>query len=206
MGTEKSTGPSMAPLIITLILLLATAAGFVFYYLDASAKIADLEEQISGTGSSNTGLQSQVSSLQAQLNSANSQVSSLQNQLNSVSSQLNTANTQISGMQSLLNLSVSSVKASQSTINQGAGQATVVVSFTANYAGYVAISGTSNTTLGYVMVTDSFNGYPHNSTRYAFGTGASLLIPVLPGTVTVYFANTNLINGATATLTVTYVS
>ena len=102
-------------------------------------------------------------------------------------------------------MSLSSKRADAVTINQSAGQLTSIVTFTAGYAGYIVVSGTSTTSLGYLLVTKSFSGYPYNDIHYSFGTGASRTIPVLPGTVTVYFGNTNLLSGATATITVIYV-
>jgi len=103
-------------------------------------------------------------------------------------------------------LQESSLKADEKTINQDRGTRSAIVTFTAEYAGYVVVSGTSTTSNGYIMATSSFPGYPHNDTRYGFGTGATRLIPVLPGTIVVYFGNTNLASGATATITVRYVS
>ena len=170
----------------------------------ANSQVSSLQSQLSSANSQVSSLQndvstykSQASSLQSQLSSANSQVSSLQSQLSS-------ANSQVSSLQNIINLSQSSTEANQVTINQSSGQSSSVATFTASYAGYVVVSGTSTTSNGYLMVTDSAGGYPYNNTNYAFGTGATRTIPVLPGTVTVYFANSNLMNGATATITVTY--
>jgi hypothetical protein len=53
-------------------------------------------------------------------------------------------------------------------------------------------------------VTDSFSGYPYNSYQHAFGTGSTLLIPVTPGTVNVYFGNAEASGTQTATITVIY--
>lgn len=161
------------------------------------SQLSSAKSQITSLQTDVSGYQSQVSALRIQLSSANSQISSLNDQVSSLQSQN-------SDLQSIVNLSKSNIVAREKTINQSEGQSTSVASFTAQYAGYVVVSGTSTTSNGYLIVTDTFNGYPHNGVRYSFGTGATLTIPILPGTVTVYFANSNVSGGATATLTVTY--
>jgi len=190
----------------------------------ANSQISSLQSQLSSGGSQVSNLQAQISSLQNQLTSANSKISSLQSQLSSGSSQVSNLQAQISSLQnqldsataqvtslqnqnsslqSIVSLSQSATKANAVTINQSAGASTSIVTFTASYAGYIVVSGTSTTSNGYITVTDSFSNYP-NYPGYVFGTGATRTIPILPGTVTVSFANSNLLNGATATITVTY--
>ncbi len=179
------------------------------------SQVASLQDQLSSSQSTlqaaNSQLQSQLSSAKSQITSLQNDVSGYQSQISSLKSQLSSLNDQVSSLrsqnselQSIVNLSKSSVVANEKTINQSEGQSSSVVSFTAQYAGYVVVSGTSTTSNGYLMVTDTFNGYPHNGVRYSFGTGATCTIPILPGTVTVYFANSNVSGGATATLTVIY--
>ena len=227
--SEKGPKASRVPFIVTLVLLILGVAGFAWYYFDATGKNSDLQNQLSDATSSKDSLQTQVSTLQSQVSSASSQVSSLQNQVNSANtqiaslqsqlgsgssqvaslqSQLNSANSQISSLQNLLNLNSSSVKASQVTVNQSANQMSQVIVFNALYAGYIVVSGTSTTSNGYITVTDTFNSYPTFNSGHDnnFGTGAVLTIPVLPGTVTVYFGNANAFTSATATITVTYYS
>jgi uncharacterized protein YlxW (UPF0749 family) len=228
-GVEKRSKGSRVPFIVTLVLLILGVAGFAWYYFNATGRISDLQNQLSATNSTKDSLQTQVSTLQSQVSSASSQVSSLQNQVNSANaqiaslqsqlgsgssqvtslqSQLNSANAQIASLQNLLNLNSSSVKASQVTINQSANQTSQVITFNATYAGYIVVSGTSTTSNGYITVTDSFSSYPTFNSGHDnnFGTGAVLTIPVLPGTVTVYFGNANAFTSATATITVTYYS
>ncbi|MDD4924760.1 MAG: hypothetical protein PHF74_08060 [Dehalococcoidales bacterium] len=157
---------------------------------DYRAQIDSLNEQLSTYGSEATELEAQVASLQSQLSSANSQVSSLQSQN--------------SDLTSILNLSRASIKADQVIINQSPDESSLIVTFDADYAGYLVIFGTSTTTNGYIKVKDTFSGYPYNDTEYLFGTGTTMKIPVLPGTVSVYFGNSNVLYDAAATITVTY--
>jgi hypothetical protein len=103
-------------------------------------------------------------------------------------------------------LSNTVLEAAATTVNTPAGGEAQVVVFHANYPGYILITGTSTTTTGYIEVQDYMTnpsgGY--FNPKENFGTGATLIIPVLPGTIGVYFGNNNFLNGATATITVTY--
>ena len=212
------------PFVITAVVLLIAVVGFIYYYSQTSGTISKNNNTISSLQSDNTSYKTQIASLQNQLSSANSQISSLQSQLSSGGSQVSNLQAQISSLQnqldsataqvtslqnqnsslqSIVSLSQSATKANAVTINQSAGASTSIVTFTASYAGYIVVSGTSTTSNGYITVTDSFSNYP-NYPGYVFGTGATRTIPILPGTVTVSFANSNLLNGATATITVTY--
>jgi predicted nucleic acid-binding Zn-ribbon protein len=173
--------------------------------------LASANVQVSTLQSQLTSANAQVSTLETNLASANVQVSTLQSQLtsanvqvSSLQSQLASANAQVSSLQRIINLLESSTIASAVTINQANNTSTRIVTFTANYAGYIVVSGTSNTVNGYLLVTNSFSGYPYNDIHYTFGPSDSRMIPVLPGTVAVNFGNTNIINGATATITVVY--
>lgn len=100
----------------------------------------------------------------------------------------------------------------QSTVQGPDGQTKQIGSIlTINHAGYVVVSGTSGNGNFYVIVTDSFAGYPLNSYQYSFGYGTTLYIPVLPGSVAVYVGAPCGVLGCTlqggsweATLSVTY--
>ena len=132
--------------------------------------------------------------------------------LNSANSNLSAANDKVASLQNnvvslqnIVNLSQSSVELNSFTINQPAGASTAVVTFPANYSGYIVVSGTSTTNNGYAMLEDSNTKYTFNDMKFFFSSGAiNQTVPVLPGNITVYFGNTNPFVGATATLTVTY--
>jgi chaperonin cofactor prefoldin len=205
------------PFLITGITLLVV--GFIIYWAQTSNTVSNLQSHLSGSQAKVSSLQSELSSANAQIldlqreNSSaanaqvalNSQISTLNIQLSSLNSQISTLQNQNNDLQSIINLNKSEIKANQVTINQKANESSLIVSFVAKYAGYIIVSGTSTTTTGYLDVTDSFSGYPYNDTHYTFGTGALRIIPILPGTVSVYFASPSTITGATATITVTYV-
>lgn len=167
------------PKLIVFILLIVGIAGFIYYYR-------------------------QTSTLRNQMSSASAQISSLQNQLSSADSQIQSLRSQNADLQGIVDLSKSQTLAASKTINQDAGGLSPVATYQANHAGYIIVSGTSTTTNGYIMVRQSFSNYPFNTYRYSFGTSGNLLVPILPGTITISFGNTNFLNGATATLTVVY--
>jgi hypothetical protein len=100
----------------------------------------------------------------------------------------------------------------QQTLQGIEGQDFEIASFSVRYAGYLTINGTSTSSGFYVIVTDSFGGYPLDGYQYQFGSGTSLIVPVLPGQVTLYVGAPCGVLGCTlsggnysATLTVTYV-
>ena len=148
------------------------------------------------------------SSCRNQLQSCQSQLSSVQSQLQSTEDQVSSLQSELSECEGHGNLQEMSVKAEHEIISQERKSKSEIVQFTADYAGFVYVSGESTTSNGYIMVTSSFRhtfgGYPYNDTEYWFGTSNGLIIPVLPGTIRVYFGNDNLINDAEAEITVWY--
>ena len=102
----------------------------------------------------------------------------------------------------LLALNVNTTEASQLTVNEKSGALVSVVNFTAGYAGEVKITGTSTTNNAFILVNET-NGF---SQTLNFGTGSVLYVNIVPGTVSLYLGNHDLLNGASATLTVVYIS
>ena len=205
---KNATRGTKAILVILLCCLLISV-GFNVWYLrnqwPSGYELSSCRNQLQSAEDQMSSLQTQLSSYQSQLQSAENQVSSLQTQLSSYQSQVSSLQSELSVCQRYGQLQEWSLKAEDKTVNQDHGTKSGIVQFTADYAGYVQVSGTSTTSNGYIMVTCSFSGYPYNDTEYLFGTGTTRLIPVLPGTIRVYFGNHNLVHGATATITVYYV-
>ncbi len=155
----------------------------------------------------------EISILESLMSSLDQNISSMQSseiyyltEASSLNSSLAAQSSINSGLQSALNLQNSTEEASNVKIRQGPLQTSLIVSFQANYAGYVVINGTSSTSNGYIQFTDSYPGYPSFS-NLTFGSSfTSILIPVLPGTISIYFGNTNIINPATANISTYYFS
>jgi cytoskeletal protein RodZ len=167
------------------------------------ANSTSLLQQLTTTKGQLAAANAQILSKSGELTASQSQVSTLQSQITSLNSQVTTLQSEKADLQNIVNLGASTVQASSYSVSQGTTTYSSVASFTANYAGYLAISGSSSTITGYIMVNDSFSSYPLNSHQYSFGTGTSLVVPVLPGSIVVYFGNTDAA-GATATISVTY--
>lgn len=159
-----------------------------------------------------TALQNQASSLQASLNTANSQITALQSQVTSLQTQLDTTNataislqSQLTTYQAITSLTLSAPVASAVSVNATSAANVTVGFFVANYAGYVTISGSSSDPTGFIRVTNTFPGYPHNNVEYAFGTSnTTLAIPVLPGSVIIAFG-AKTASSTTATVSITYI-
>ncbi len=191
-------------LLILVVILIIVVGVLGFSYAKASSQsseegvqVASLKSEITSNKAEISTLKSQVSTLQGQLSSANSQITSLKTDLDA-------AKKELSKLQEITSLKAYTNYMESSTINQGAGQTSVIAKFKAQYAGFVTVTGTSTTHSGYVKLANLYAGYPFNNTEYAFGTGGTVLIPVLPGDVEVVFGNKDIVVGATATLTVVY--
>jgi Flp pilus assembly protein TadG len=78
--------------------------------------------------------------------------------------------------------------------------------WTANYAGYIIVNVQSSTTSNqYIQVTWTSNGINY-SNKITVGDTGTAVFPVLPANnVQITIANTNLLNGATATVNITYI-
>jgi len=142
-------------------------------------------------------------SILKQLDQTETDLTTAQDQLESAESQITTLQSQNDFLQEIVNLTQYSTKADAVIIPQAPNVNENVVSFIADYAGYVVVSGTSSTINTYIRVEDSFPGYPYREYRHYFSTGTTLKIPVLPGTISVYLMNNDPV-GATATITVIY--
>jgi len=147
----------------------------------------------------------------SQISSLNSQITSLQNQISSLNSQISSLNDQIANLQNqvndlndIVNLAKSTVWVNDQTISQPASSYTYWT-FSASYAGYVSVVvHTSTTTNTYVRVIYASHGVNY-SNQIGVGTGGTAVFPILPSSsIEIRVGNTNLINGATETVTITF--
>jgi hypothetical protein len=93
------------------------------------------------------------------------------------------------------------------TINEPAGSA-YDFTFNIQYPGFIVVMVLSSTTSNtYVEISGtSINGWTYDSGQISVGTGGNVYFPVVPGQVTVAIGNTNMLNGATETVTIIYYS
>jgi len=121
-------------------------------------------------------------------------------------SEVQSLQSQVQNLQNIVNLQNSDTLWQDYTINEGSG-GSYYFSFTANYAGYVIVdvlSSTTSNTWVQIEINNPSTG-TIESQQFTVGYSGTVYFPVLPGTVTIYIGNSNLINGATQTVTITYV-
>jgi hypothetical protein len=168
----------------------------VYSYVTYNSLLQDKDNQIAH-------LNSQLSSIQSQ-NSQNSQnLADKDATIANLQAQLSQKNSDINDLNSIVNLLKPEIWVDEKTVSQGSGAYTYW-SPTASYAGYIYVwveSSTSSNT--YVEVVWSSHGIDY-SNKITIGTSGTAYFPVLPSNVEVRVGNTNLINGATETVTVTY--
>ena len=188
----------------------AQAASLQGQVTSANGQITTLQTQLATITSQAASLQTQfdtanaqLATLQTQVGTSSTQITSLQNQLATANTQIVTLQASITTLQSTLSLSLSTTELNESALTQAAGAETMIVSFTADNAGYVYVAGTSSSATAFIRVTGSYGGYTYTGS-HIFGTSNTVIIPVLPGTVYVYFGNTDSSGTPTADISVTY--
>lgn len=177
--------------VVFVIILVVTVAGMMAYY---SPNMRSQSDQINSQQSQIKNLQDQIN----QLSTKNSDLSIGDNtEISMLQNELSTAN-------GINNLQDSTVWLNDFTVNQDRS-AGMWYQYTASYAGYITATVLSSTTSNqYVQVTWTSNGIDY-SNKITVGASGTAIFPVLPSSnVVVTFGNTNLLNGATATVSVTY--
>jgi TolA-binding protein len=169
----------------------------------ATSKISSLEADVRHNLSQIALLRGDVAEKAAEIASLNQLVSEKVTQITSLQRQVSSLRGRVNELQSIVDLSEQTTIASRH-IAQEAGEASLVTTFVADYAGYITISGTTTATEGYVQVLSSHTAYPANNQTYAFGPLETLNIPVLPGTTAVYFGNADDSGDVAAQLAVVY--
>jgi len=134
----------------------------------------------------------QISSLQSQVSNLNTQVQNLQGENNALQSSVNNAQNQPNPLQPIVNLQESTIEANSVPVNTKC--ATVVTSFSAQYAGYLLVTGTTSTSSSYLILVEFFHPYidGQNLTNvvYELASGSNtVIIPVTDGFVNLLFTN-----------------
>jgi len=176
-----------------------------------SSQINTLNSEISSLNNQIANLKAQLStsngtiqSLSSQINTLNSEISSLNNQIANLKAQLNTSNGTIANLQEILSLNETTVEISDQTISQPAGYYTYWT-FSIPYAGYIVVEVLSSTSTNtYAIVSWSSYGVDY-SDSVTVGSSGTVNFPVLPSSnVVVGVGNSDLIIGATETVTILY--
>jgi Flp pilus assembly protein TadG len=181
----------------------AVALGIICVILIASLAVVIYMAYSPDVSTSTTSLQSQINDLNSTYNSYVSAHTHTNDEYNSLNSQNTNLQNQVNNLTSLLNLTKSDVWVTNQTFSQPAGTYTGWT-HSATYAGYVKVNVESSTTDStYIEVIWSAYGvnYDYNLPVGSSGTG---VFPVLPSSVEVRVGNSNALNGATETVTITY--
>ncbi len=152
-----------------------------------STQLEDLESLLSSTQYNSSVFNSTIATLESQIASQNGTISQLKSQNVTI--------------QSLLGLKNTTVEASNLQFNETALGSMYVTSFSAPYAGYLTVSGTTNSTGAAIVVYDTSVTLP---IVFNFTSGSRLVIPVLPGSVSVNLNNKNNSSNLTGSITVNY--
>jgi type II secretory pathway pseudopilin PulG len=181
----------------------AVALGIICVILIASLAVVIYMAYSPDVSTSTTSLQSQINDLNSTYNSYVSTHTHTNDEYNSLNSQNTNLQNQVDNLTSTLNLTKSDVWVASQTVSQPAGTYNFWT-HSATYAGYVKVNvESSNTDKTYIEVLWSSYGvnYDYNLSVGVSGTG---VFPVLPSSVEARIGNSNALNGATETVTITY--
>ncbi len=130
------------------------------------------------------------------------QINQLKLQVAALNTTLLTNNELYKDLPNILALNISSLVYSNTTILVPQSNITVLDA-TLDYAGYIIIDFTSNSSITFSEVSYAFNNYTW-SFNQTLGTSGSALFPVLPAEVKMVIGNLETENGAQVQATVTY--
>jgi len=180
---------------------------YIIFAVVLVGAVANYTSKISGKDNTITTNNSQILALTNQLNQLQAwlaenktllrqQIQQLQNTITNLQSQINDLN-------DIVNLAKSTVWVDSQTVSQPANSY-AYWRFSAIYAGYVSVYvQTSTTTNTYVRVIYSSHGVNYDN-QIGVGTGRTVVFPVLPSsTIEIRVGNSNWLDGATETVTIT---
>ena len=153
---------------------------------------------------------SRIQELEKEKQGLQNNINNLQSENRRLQNDINTLQDNIQEWRDVAELAKSQTVVTRYTLNQQAGSSN---SWTVDtpYAGYIFVRIDSSTTnLAYARVSYTSDGgrSPHtisyDQRSSGLSSGSWTCFPVLPGSTNVYIGNTNLVNGATHTVTIEY--
>jgi len=126
--------------------------------------------------------------------------------------QISSLNSKVSDLTDIVNLNKSTVWVNETTVTQTANNYTSWL-FIPSYAGYILVNVSASTTSNtYARVICHYFHGVNIDNQIGVGTGGLAVFPVLPiesnmlpySTTEIRVGNSNLVNGATETVTITY--
>jgi uncharacterized coiled-coil protein SlyX len=194
MSEKKVVGRTVA--IALGIICIILAVGLV-------GAIANYTSIISGKDNTIVSLNSQITTKDNTISSLNSQIASKDSQISSLNSEVTNLQYEVKDLSDIVILVKSTVLVRNQTVYVPAGSYHIF-SCSATFAGYLSVDvQTANTTNAYVRVIYYSYGVNFDQ-QIDVGTGGTAVFPILPSRVEIYVGNTNLINRATETVTITY--
>jgi Tfp pilus assembly protein PilN len=201
MSQQKKSSIVVIALTIICVLL---ASGFIVtlaFFLPNQSKLTEQEQTIMTLNNQISALEQEISNapdinvFQAQINELKTQVSALNNTLVN-------ANQQLSPLRDIVNLNKYSLIYTNTTVQAPQTNATVLDS-DLNYAGYITVQATSNSTTTYAMISYTYKDFTmvFNQT---LGNSGSALFPVLPANIKMVLGNLETENGTQVVATITY--
>jgi len=177
-----------------------------------NSQISNLQNQVDNLTSIISGKDSTIAAQYSQIRSLNLTLEEKDSQISSLNSEITDLQNQVNDLNSIINLGKSTVWVDSQTVSQPASSYTYWM-VSAGYAGCVSVwvqsSTTSNT---YVEVIWSSSGVSESrvwvvsyDNTITVGTSGTAFFPILPSSsIEIRVGNTNLISGATETVTITY--
>ena len=185
-GTKKGIGKLKIGLVTSAIVIVVLAGLNIWFYMNKTSLESQLKERWDAYGS--------------ELYWHNY----YQNAYNDYMATHNHTNSEYDTLTDIVNLQESTIWVNHETISQPPSSYTYWT-FSASYAGYILVAVHSSTTdKTYIRVAYSSYGVSYNQ-KMDIGSSGTAVFPVLPcGSIGVSIGNTNLVNGATETVSVTY--
>jgi hypothetical protein len=130
------------------------------------------------------------------------QINELKTQVSSLNNSLVNANQQLSPLRDIVNLNKYSLIYTNTTVQAPQTNATVLDS-ALNYAGYITVQATSNSTTTYALISYTYKDFTmvYNQT---LGNSGSALFPVLPTNIKMVLGNLETGNETQVVATITY--
>jgi hypothetical protein len=131
------------------------------------------------------------------------QISQLNQELSYLNDSYVAAASDAASFNSIIQLEKSGLLCDTTTITQDANSSTTLWNDQLDYAGYVTVQASANSTTTYAQAIYSYSGVNFDLNQ-TIGTSGTALFPVLPGPVEINIGNINQTVANTVTVTVTY--
>lgn len=168
------------------------------------ATIAGLQEDLADTQDELESTDNQIQAYENQISTLEDENEALQDDWDSMNATMYDALDEYADASDIINLDLSSTLYTDDEFDLAANKTETLWTGTLNYAGYVAVSGTSEAASTYVQVTCVFGDIYTFSYNQTIGTADTVVFAVLPGTITINIGVLNETSSSTLDPTVIY--